>query len=1457
MEIYMQKRIVAGLLSATMLIQGLAVVSAAAKPVIYVNECFDEYAFNEEVNEGTVYAVKGVDARVVERKGLDKALYAKAWGKSAMLRADVTPDSSTIIMSADIMLDENTADGEMFKLTDKSGKSTTLIKLGKNNRIMTGDGGNIGLYQAGQWMHLDLEINLKKAQYSVYINGRSAEENWYFTNKSIKSVASVTFEAFPNEDNSPSGLCLDNFRVYSGSDILDDSNFCSDNASMKKLDYQLTEQMPTAGDSILLNVSFNNSYAYVPQTKNNVIALRKEDNNSYLYMSSKNDPSDSCYIDVNLTSEDQELLANTKSYVLEFDYKPDEISGTVDLFYPKSDEGWRSNEAIRMNASGALTCMGESMGNLTFGEWNHIAFIFDNFKNQFTCYINGVRSKNTAYMSFKPTLFRCGAAYSGVEIDMAVDNLKLYEGETLREIANSGEDGSDDSILSGFKSVMETEADALSKLGKTDFAMMPSNGAYIAKGEPKKYSEQKPYIKNGRTMLPVRLVSESLGCSVDWDEAAKTVTVNDNVKMTVGDNTLTVGKEVYKMDAVAEIVNDSVYLPLRDLCERALGRYVYWDNRGFLVVSSTEFKLSDSQQVEELYDPIDTLYRYLQFERPSGSKIAADIIKNCPDNAHPRILGTAATLERFKENVKRDEEMAEMAQTLIKTADAYCAAEPIYYGLTDETPARLIYKARDIRQRSLCYATAYILTGDKKYVQGAWKDISVVCTDYPDWNDYRVFLDAAEMCFGVAVAYDTFYNEFTDEQKQIIRNAVKRNAFERVLIAYEGKHPNGYWVNGDDNFTSVCPGGVMSAAVAMVDDEDTTEICKTVLEQTLQSFEYVISLFYPDGAWYEGVGYAAYTMRYMYAGLGALINAAGTDYSMLEAPGMNNVVNYGIAMHGFARGAFNYHDGSENFQLDGCWIWLANLLGQGEYITPYMKFKDKLDPGFVDAILLLNYDPDAAASGKEMDLDYFFRGAESGIIRQNWEIGGNWAGVHAGPNGVDHDHLDLGEFIFESNGIRWVNDLGSDNYNIPGYFALPGYSVYRKRPEANNCLVINPRTDHYQQNLKCNTQLVRSESKPCGAMMVFDLSNAYTEDAKAYTRGFMLGDDRRSFLIRDEVELLRESELYWFMNTPADISTDGKSAMLSYKGEKLRVEVNTDADSYEVTTMPMKPLDTSPTVNGMADDSAKTKLVIKLKASGKVNISVKLIPEIGYTGDISAPDNTPISDWYIPDGDIPAKPSASAITLNGNAVSSFSNKTYAYSVPWYNDEPLPTVDAAADGYIKEITQTDSWDKAAVIRLTDPNNPDSITEYTVKFNRVLRVVPMEGYKYLDISSVYASSEPAKETPATAVIDSDADTRWSAEGDGEWVELDLGEVKHFDAIEMAFYLGDKRTTRFDLAVSNDGVNYETIFTGDTSGNTAGCETYVAAADARYVRFIGHGNSEGSMWVSVNEFRPLIKQ
>ena len=63
-------------------------------------------------------------------------------------------------------------------------------------------------------------------------------------------------------------------------------------------------------------------------------------------------------------------------------------------------------------------------------------------------------------------------------------------------------------------------------------------------------------------------------------------------------------------------------------------------------------------------------------------------------------------------------------------------------------------------------------------------------------------------------------------------------------------------------------------------------------------------------------------------------------------------------------------------------------------------------------------------------------------------------GIKAGYNQVNHGHLDLGNFELDALGVRWARDLGSDNYNLPGYWeAKRGgqrWSYYRLNSASHN-----------------------------------------------------------------------------------------------------------------------------------------------------------------------------------------------------------------------------------------------------------------------------------------------------------------------------------------------------------------------------------------------------------------------
>ena len=96
-----------------------------------------------------------------------------------------------------------------------------------------------------------------------------------------------------------------------------------------------------------------------------------------------------------------------------------------------------------------------------------------------------------------------------------------------------------------------------------------------------------------------------------------------------------------------------------------------------------------------------------------------------------------------------------------------------------------------------------------------------------------------------------------------------------------------------------------------------------------------------------------------------------------------------------------------------------------------------------------------------------------------------------------------------------------------------------------------------------------------------------------------------------------------------------------------------------------------------------------------------------------------------------------------------------------------------------------------------------------------------------------------------VDNNLASRWSSNGDGQWIRFDLGTVRTVAHVSLAVYNGNGRQNRFDLQVSSDGTTWtNAIAGGSTSGTTTLEETHdFPDVDARYVRYLGHGSTVGT--------------
>lgn len=107
-----------------------------------------------------------------------------------------------------------------------------------------------------------------------------------------------------------------------------------------------------------------------------------------------------------------------------------------------------------------------------------------------------------------------------------------------------------------------------------------------------------PYVKSQRTMVPLRFISESLGARVAWNQAASTATITlagKEIKITLGSKTILVNGKKAALDAPAEYKQGRTFVPIR-LISETLGKKVFY-SRGIIVISQKAI-LNPTQDAE-------------------------------------------------------------------------------------------------------------------------------------------------------------------------------------------------------------------------------------------------------------------------------------------------------------------------------------------------------------------------------------------------------------------------------------------------------------------------------------------------------------------------------------------------------------------------------------------------------------------------------------------------------------------------------------------------------------------------------------------------------------------------------------------------------------------------------------------------------------------------------------------
>ena len=112
-----------------------------------------------------------------------------------------------------------------------------------------------------------------------------------------------------------------------------------------------------------------------------------------------------------------------------------------------------------------------------------------------------------------------------------------------------------------------------------NFIKVKYNNTYLSFATP-------PTTENDRTLVPMRFLFEQMGAEVEWEEETQTAVVTkgeDVISFSIDNNNASVNGEIKSMDVPARLINDKTMIPVRFLSEE-LGCTVKWDEEANTVI---------------------------------------------------------------------------------------------------------------------------------------------------------------------------------------------------------------------------------------------------------------------------------------------------------------------------------------------------------------------------------------------------------------------------------------------------------------------------------------------------------------------------------------------------------------------------------------------------------------------------------------------------------------------------------------------------------------------------------------------------------------------------------------------------------------------------------------------------------------------------------------------------------
>ncbi len=379
-----------------------------------------------------------------------------------------------------------------------------------------------------------------------------------------------------------------------------------------------------------------------------------------------------------------------------------------------------------------------------------------------------------------------------------------------------------------------------------------------------------------------------------------------------------------------------------------------------------------------------------------------------------------------------------------------------------------------IKQLAFMYAMTGASPQKEKYGQSVWKLLVRLNSKEdgsgelkPNWKEYDA-LRISDASIAHAIAYDWCYDRWTVQDRETIKRLMYANGITFFNEAYHGdKDP--FWTHTGSNWGLWTCAGAIALGVSL--DEWSTKgsdwdtFRQNVVLGSLKAIEYGIDQFQEDkGGWWEGTDYHSVSMMNLALFMAGIESSTNLDMrSYYDTSSIRKSASFAAHLTGYSQ-LFSYShstksvsDAPEQFWYAGKFADNGLLRFRLDFIKNTVNYKN-----FVEDLIWYTPKGNSSSMPNILQSDYQIQYGKVAVVRD--AASKTFFATKAGRSGVhvSHSQLDHGDFVFDSGGVRFVETLRRDPYDlhkqqkVPGIAGIQKFMLYRERAEGHNVLIINP-----------------------------------------------------------------------------------------------------------------------------------------------------------------------------------------------------------------------------------------------------------------------------------------------------------------------------------------------------------------------------------------------------------------